>query len=52
MFERYGINEQTMLHLTTKDLEYLKVDDKDIQTLLTAVEVLNKTLNLSETHLS
>lgn len=52
MFEKHGINEHTMLQLTTSDLKYLNVEDKDIQAILGAVNVLNKTLNLSETQLS
>uniref|UniRef100_A0A2S2PWY8 SAM domain-containing protein n=1 Tax=Sipha flava TaxID=143950 RepID=A0A2S2PWY8_9HEMI len=52
VFEKHGINEHTMLHLTASDLKYLNVEDKDIQAILTAVDVLNKTLNLSETQLS
>lgn len=51
-FEEYGINEHTMLHLTANDLRLMDVDNNDIHSILTAVNILNKTLDLSEVRLS
>uniref|UniRef100_A0A2S2NTT3 SAM domain-containing protein n=1 Tax=Schizaphis graminum TaxID=13262 RepID=A0A2S2NTT3_SCHGA len=51
-FENRGINEHTFILLTADDLRYLDVDNKDIYTILTAINVLNKTLNNSEVRLS
>jgi len=41
-----------MLNLTANDLRYMDVDDNDITKIMTAVNVLNKTINLSEIRLS
>lgn len=51
-FEEYGINEYIMVHLNATDLRYLDVDEKDIPTILTVVNVLNKTLNFQKVRLS
>lgn len=52
ILEKHGINEHMMIYLTASDLEQINVDNKDIQTILTAVKTLDKTLNFSETQLS
>ncbi|XP_025193972.1 uncharacterized protein LOC112593681, partial [Melanaphis sacchari] len=51
-FENYGINEYTFAQLTVDDLKDLNVDNEDINTILTAINVLNKTLNRGEVRLS
>ncbi|XP_015376133.1 PREDICTED: uncharacterized protein LOC107170512 [Diuraphis noxia] len=51
-FENHGINEHTLIQLSADDLKSLDVDNKDIKTILNAINVLNKTLKHSETRLS
>lgn len=51
-FKEHGIDEYTMLHLTANDLKYMNISEIDIVTIMNAVNVLNKTLNLSEIRLS
>ncbi|CAH1724563.1 uncharacterized protein LOC114130028 [Aphis gossypii] len=51
-FEKHGINEHTFIQLIADDLRLLDVDNKDINTILTAINVLSKTLNHSEIRLS
>lgn len=51
-FDDHDIDEHTMLHLTESDLKYMNINDEDIVTILASVNVLNKTLNLSEIKLS
>lgn len=51
-FEKYGINEHTMLNLTANDLRYMDIEDNDISAIMTALNILNKTINLSEMQLS
>lgn len=41
-----------MLHLTADDLQTINIDTKDMSLILDSVNVLNKTLNLSEVQLS
>jgi len=51
-FENHGINEHTLIQLSADDLRYLDVDNKDIKTILNAINILNKTLKYNETRLS
>jgi len=51
-FENYGINEETLLHLTADDLIQMDIEKTDIQIILSAVNILNRTLNLSKIKLS
>lgn len=51
-FEKYGINEHTMLNLTANDLRYMDVDKNDIPTIMIVVNILNKTMNVSEMQLT
>jgi len=51
-FENHGINEHTLILLSADDLRSLDVDNKDIYTILSAINILNKTLKHSEIRLS
>ncbi|XP_060867541.1 uncharacterized protein LOC132942874 isoform X2 [Metopolophium dirhodum] len=51
-FENHGINERTLILLTADDLRSLDVDNKDIYTILSAINILNKSLKHSEIRLS
>jgi len=51
-FEKCGIDEHTIIQLTADDLRNLDVDNKDIYTILNAINILNKTLDYSEIKLS
>ncbi|KAL4103563.1 hypothetical protein QTP88_018924 [Uroleucon formosanum] len=51
-FENHGINEHIVIQLKENDLRNLDVDKKDINTILNAINVLNKTLDHSKIKLS
>ncbi|CAI6345162.1 unnamed protein product [Macrosiphum euphorbiae] len=51
-FEKHGINEHTLILLSADDLRTLDVDNKDIYTILSAINILNKTLKNCEIRLS
>lgn len=51
-FDKYGINERTLLSLTANDLRYMDVNDEDIPKIMKAINILSKTINLSEIRLT
>lgn len=48
LFESYGINEYTIVNMTDSDLKHMNVNEKDIATIMNAINVLNKSLSYHE----
>jgi len=52
VFDKHGINEHSLVNLTASDLRLMNVDNKDITSIMTAVNVLKKTVPCPEVRLS